>query len=282
MRWQRRHKTPCSQIAADARQRSNQELLQEIERILETSSAKDMDTDKLEAYLDILQEHAPVMEDYDPEGEWEKAKAQHPLLFAVEPSKRSKKANVRRWFESIRAAEIVVAVALCLMITANAFGYNPVRQFLDWADGVIRVYSNPSGEMTLPPEDPSEYHSLAEALEAYGIDPDSCPTWIPEDYAIEIITLRDSNRLWRIAGVYAGERGELMIRVTLHKNADYWSNTIERDDGGTLCTINGREFLIVTNATRSKISWVEESCFYEINGLLTEKEIEEIIRSIPT
>lgn len=282
MKWQRRYKTQCSQIAADVEQRSNQELLQEIERILTASSAADMDTGRLEAYLDILQERAPVMEGYAPEAEWEKTKAQHPLLFEVEPSKCSKKADVRRWFGPIRAVEIAVAVALCLMITVNAFGYNPIKQLLDWADGIIRVYSNPSGEMTLPPDDPGEYHSLAEALEAYGISPDSCPTWIPEDYTIEVVTVRDSNRLWRIAGVYAGERGELMIRVTLHKNADYWSNTIERDDGGTLCTINGREFLIVTNATRSKISWVEGGCFYEINGLLTEKEIEEIIRSIPT
>ena len=110
-----------------------------------------MDTDRLEAYLNILQERAPVMEDYDPEAEWEETKVQHPLLFAVEPSKRSKKATVRRWLGPIRAVDNAVAEVLCLMITANAFGYNPIRQFLNWADGIIHVYSNPSGEMTLPP-----------------------------------------------------------------------------------------------------------------------------------
>lgn len=96
MKWKRQHKTQCSQISADVEQWSSQELLQEIEQILATSSSADMDTDKLEAYLDILQERTPVMEDYDAKAEWEKTKAQHPLLFAPEPSKRSKKADADR------------------------------------------------------------------------------------------------------------------------------------------------------------------------------------------
>lgn len=282
MKWKRQHKTQCRQISADVEQRSSQELLQEIEQILATNSSADMDTDKLAAYLDILQKRAPVMEDYDAKAEWEKTKARHPLLFAPEPSKRSKKADTRKWFRSVRTVEIAVAVVLCLMITANAFGYNPIRQFLDWADGIIRVYSNPSGKMELPPEDPNEYHSLAEALEAYDINPDFCPTWIPEDYSIEIISVHDSNRLLRISGIYAGERGELMIRITFHRDSKYWANAVEREDGGQPRKINNREFFVVTNANRSKIGWTQGNCFYEINGLLTEKEIEEMLKSIPS
>ncbi len=93
MKWKRQHKTQCRQISADVEQRSSQELLQEIEQILATNSSADMDTDKLAAYLDILQKRAPVMEDYDAKAEWEKTKARHPLLFAPEPSKRSKKSR---------------------------------------------------------------------------------------------------------------------------------------------------------------------------------------------
>lgn len=282
MKWQRRYKTQCSQIAADVEQRSNQELLQEIERILTASSAADMDTGRLEAYLDILQERAPVMEGYAPEAEWEKTKAQHPLLFEVEPSKCSKKADVRRWFGPIRAVEIAVAVALCLMITVNAFGYNPIKQLLDWADGIIRVYSNPSGEMTLPPDDPSEYHSLAEALEAYGISPDSCPTWIPEDYTIEVVTVRNIKQLLRITGVYSGERGDFLIRATYYKNigGTDWTNAIERDDGGSVFIVGEREYYIVTNSDQLKVGWIQDSCFYEIIGQISESEAKIILQSI--
>lgn len=282
MKWKRQHKTRCSQIPADVEQRSSQELLQEIEQILATSSSVDMDTDKLEAYLDILQERVPVMEDYDAKAEWEKTKAQHPLLFAPELAKRPKKADARKWFKSVRAVEIAVAVALCLMITANAFGYNPIKQFLDWADGIIRVYSNPSGEMELPPDDPNEYHSLAEALEAYDINSDSCPTWIPEDYVLETVTVRDSDGLLRISGVYIGSNGDLMIRVTFHRNDEYWTNAVEREDGGNIYTLQGREYFVVTNADQSKIGWVQDEYFYEVTGQLTEKEINDILKSIPS
>lgn len=282
MKWKRQHKTRCSQVPADVEQRSSQELLQEIEQILAASSSVDMDTDKLEAYLDILQERAPVMEDYDAKAEWEKTKAQHPLLFTPEPAKRPKKADARKWFRSVRAAEIAVAVVLCLMITANAFGYNPIRQFLDWADGIIRVYSNPSGEMELPPNDPNEYHSLAEALEAYDIDPDSCPTWIPEDYTLKAVTVRDSEGLFRISGVYRSERGELLIRFTNFKvfNENYWGNVIERDENGSIFKNGENEFYITTNSNQLKAGWIQNSNFYEVIGQVSEDEIKEILKSI--
>lgn len=75
MKWQRRHKTQHSQVAVNAERRSNQELLQEIEQILETSSAADMDVDRLEMYLDFLQERVPLMENYDVKAEWKKQKS---------------------------------------------------------------------------------------------------------------------------------------------------------------------------------------------------------------
>lgn len=281
MEWQRRHKTQCSQIPADAERRSSQELLEEIEQLLEMDAAE-MDTDRLDAYLDILQARAPVMEDYDAKAEWEKTKAQHPLLFAPEPAKHPKKSGTGKWFRPVRALEIAVAAALLLMITANALGCNPIRQFLDWADGIVRVYSNPSGEMTLPPDDPSEYHSLAEAMEAYGIDPESCPTWIPAEYTLDGVAVRDSDGLLRISAVYRSERGELLIRVTKHKSflENDWGNAIERDESSSTFEANGKECYVVTNSNRVKAGWIQDANFYEVIGQISEDECKEIIKSI--
>ena len=79
-----------------------------------------------------------------------------------------------------------------------------------------------------------------------------------------------------------GDRGELMIRITFHRDSKYWTNAVEREDGGQPRKINNREFFVVTNANRSKIGWTQENCFFEINGLLTEKEIEKMLKSIPS
>lgn len=150
MRWWRRWngKNKATTDNADMKDQSNRELLERIELIVE--AGVDMDTDQLEACLDELQKRAPVMEDYDSAAEWAKTKEEYPLLFEIEPSSEAVPAKNRKIFRSIRAVEIFVAAALCLIITANAFGYNPVKMFLDWADGVIMYSINPSGEMSLP------------------------------------------------------------------------------------------------------------------------------------
>ena len=48
-------------------------------------------------------------------------------------------------------------------------GFQPVQAVLRWAEGIIQIYTNPSGIMELPDDDPGEYHSLYEALAANGI-----------------------------------------------------------------------------------------------------------------
>lgn len=74
-----------------AHEKSNTELLQEIEDTLRSGTVEDMDTDKIEYYLSILQERAPIEEDYDPEQQWSELREAHPLIFSVEdtPSEKS-------------------------------------------------------------------------------------------------------------------------------------------------------------------------------------------------
>lgn len=52
--------------AAEKVNSPNLELLDEINRMLEAETEDTLDTEKLERYLALLQDRAPVMEDYDP------------------------------------------------------------------------------------------------------------------------------------------------------------------------------------------------------------------------
>lgn len=49
-------------------QMSNADLLKEIETLMETE--EEMDTDKIEEYLSLLQQRAPIPDGYDPEEQW--------------------------------------------------------------------------------------------------------------------------------------------------------------------------------------------------------------------
>lgn len=262
---------------------SNTELLNEIEKLMDPPPGEDIDTEKVEYYLALLQERAPVMEDYDPAAQWDKLMEEHPLLAeeTVAPEKPSSRRRSRRCsgFRILRVAEVAAAVVLCLVVTANAFGVNPIQAFLNWAEGVIQAYSDPSGIMELPADDPSEYHSLEEALTANGIDASDCPTWVPRDYSLCGVWVRATDGIIKCTASYESTRGEIIMRVTQHSMGST-ASTEEREDDGYEYTNDNGTYYIVSNYELSKVGWQIGSTSYVISGQVSEEEIIKIINSI--
>ena len=71
--------------SASITEKSNLQLLNEVEAMLSVP-AEEMDTDRIEEYLSLLQKKAPVTEHYDPEEKWAKLEESHPLIFEEEPN----------------------------------------------------------------------------------------------------------------------------------------------------------------------------------------------------
>lgn len=65
--------------SASITEKSNLQLLNEVEAMLSVP-AEEMDTDRIEEYLSLLQKRAPVAEHYDPEEKWAKLEESHPLI----------------------------------------------------------------------------------------------------------------------------------------------------------------------------------------------------------
>ena len=268
-------------------ERSNSALLQEIEEMLASSSAE-MDTDKIEEYLALLQERAPVMEDYNPDTQWDKLAEEHPMIFeednavtddAPSVSPEKKMPNVSRRLAFLRRAEVVLAAMLCLVVTANALGINPIEVVLKWADGVVVVYTDPSGAMELPAGTSSEYRSLETALRDNGITTDGLPTWIPRDYALSEVTSRATDGLIKCTAVYQAERGEIVIRVISYSTYGM-GMAEERGEGGILYSHNGTQYYIISNSGQTKIGWQRGTNSYVISGQFSEDEARKIIDSI--
>lgn len=136
--------------SASITEKSNLQLLNEVEAML-SLPAEEMDTDRIEEYLSLLQKKAPVTEHYDPEEKWAKLEESHPLIFEEEPNScksdlaaeaRNRHGNrTRRSFSRVfRAAAIATAAAFCFIITASAMGFQPVQAVLRWAEGIIQIY----------------------------------------------------------------------------------------------------------------------------------------------
>lgn len=279
----------CDPASDPNNRKSNVQLLDEIEELLNVS-AEEMDTDRIEAYLSILQERAPVTEHYDPAAQWTKLEAEHPLIFEEEPSPceaypaaaepPAKHHHTGKGLHHfLRAAGISVAAVFCFVVTASAMGFPPAQAVLHWAEGIIQVYTNPSGLMELPDDDPSEYHSLEEALEANGINAGGLPTWVPRDYSILSATAKSSDGVTKCSAVYESDRGSLVIRVMQSASTDI-AVIEERDANAVLYQHNSIDFFIVSDGQWMKAGWQDNPVFFSISGQISEDEIKEMIDSI--
>lgn len=268
--------------SASITEKSNLQLLNEVEAMLSVP-AEEMDTDRIEEYLSLLQKRAPVAEHYDPEEKWAKLGESHPLIFEEETSScksdLAAEARNRHGNRTRRSFSRVFRAAFCFIITASAMGFQPVQAVLRWAEGIIQIYTNPSGIMELPDDDPSEYHSLYDALAANGISTEGLPTWVPRDYAILSVTAKSSDGVIKCVAVYESNRGNIVIRALKIISPDI-TVAEERDTDAISYQHNQEEFFIVSDRQWMKADWENEGIFFSISGQISEDEIKEMIDSI--
>lgn len=272
-------------------EKTNAQLLDDLERLLDCQEAEDLDVDQLEACLDALQERAPVMEDFDPASIMARLQAEHPALFESDEKENEEKEAISspdasprpvrrsgRARRILRRVEIAAALIVVLCIGASAVGLNPFQAITQWASEVLHIGRNPSGVMELPEGTASEYRSLEEALAAYGVDPSGCPTWVPEDYALKSINVINADGGLKFITLYSSDRGEMYIRVTQFE--DGAASALEKDEGGYTYNHNGIEFELVENRDVSKASWQIGSTVFAITGELNTSEITKMVDSI--
>ena len=91
---------------------TNEQLLQEIDRLLASENAEEMDADRLEACLALLQQRCPVMEDFDPQQAKTHMQAQHPELFSAPETPPKKRSFGWRIFPLAAALALLLAVCV--------------------------------------------------------------------------------------------------------------------------------------------------------------------------
>ncbi len=136
-----------------------------------------------------------------------------------------------------------------------------------------------TGIMELPDDDPSEYHSLYEALAANGISTEGLPTWVPRDYAVSAIAVKLSDGVLKCSAIYDSTRGGLVIRVIEHTMA-LSTEAKELDSVGSVYTHNQTEYYILMDDGVTKAGWQDGMLSYVISGQISEAEIKEMINSI--
>ena len=254
-------------------EKTNLQLLDELDAYISSAGENGLDGEVVRAYLDKLQERAPVEL-----GDEEAIRRTLPLQGlgnGAEPaSRRSRRRKVGR-------ALVILAAALILALVAGAaLGHRPLQTAVQWLQEVTYARMNPSGSLSLPEGVEAEYTSLQDALDQNGVDV-AIPTWIPSEYAFEYATVREYNEQTRIVGFYTSSKHiTLRIQIT-SSNASYGTYMEEKlQDTDELYEYNGRQYSIVENSLNSRISWEIGEYICEISGELARTELIQMVKSI--
>ena len=264
-------------ILENLRSKSNSELMDEIDTYMKKAEEQGVDFDPgyIEERLSILQERDPIEIDFDPSVEIRKL----PLNLEVANTTLKNKRRVKIW----RIVEIAAALVIILAIVAGAGGFD----VFDWLrkENTESVSLQPagSGELTMRPETTSpeeSYESLQDALDAFNVEADLCPTWIPERYTITSVDVEVGQGLVRFVAWYeASDESSFNIKISEFRNADA-SMSSEIEPNGYVYEHNGVEYYLFSNYEKSKCHWAQSCYVGTISGDLSFDEIEQMINSI--
>ena len=254
-----------------------------MEEMENLSSTPDYDVDLLCAYLDVLEEKAPVLpEGYSPAEDFERFEARHKELFDEMDAEKtlpiSAVPNRHRRHVFRRFGAAVAAVFCVFIIAAEAYSPGTIERIVEWG---VEVFSlrPASGKMELPMAGEDSFLSLQEALDHYGIKGTVIPTWIPKQYSVSKITAVDTGKATIISGKYIADDDALLIRVIVDSKGTY---IFEEDltDDHTSYEANGIAFIISTNFDEQRATWSINGCTCSVSGDLTEEELKGVLDSI--
>lgn len=262
------------------REKPLSELMEELEQMSSISEC-DCDIDLICAYLDVLEEKAPVLpKSYDPAAEYEKFKENHSELFDVLAAPLPEKAPAgKSRFIRLKQTLVTFAALFCVVVfVADASGAGVLDRLIEWGSETFSLRPA-SGVMELEVAGENGFHSLQEALEFYEVTEPAIPTWIPGKYSIDKVVVLESGDSDIVSGRYVADDDTFFIRVIIGNNKTF---TFEEDytEEHTIYTTGEVAFICSTNFEEKRVVWTVGDYMYSINGAIAEDELQKMLDSI--
>lgn len=272
---------------------SPSQLAEEMEQVLGAMTEETYDPALIDAYLDALDEKAPMPPVPDPAESFERLKKklaampleekqETPAAPGAEREVKEDKPAPRRGWSAFRRMVTSVAAAACLlfvfMVGAQAAGIDVFGNLARWTD---EQFSFIIPEKTEPK---SEYYEpFRQALEKQELPQELAPTWYPEGFRAGEPELWDDKISKTVQLSFSNEEEDrsFAIYVDLYTDPKFASWPFEKDDKAVeLYTSNGRAFYIFTNLKSRVALWGEDLLQFSIIGDLSVEEIKGIIDSM--
>lgn len=277
----RKNQSLTAEETARLRGMTMEELLAELDAKAEAAGGL-LEEDVIRAYLDALDEKAPVLPEFDPKASFADFRETHSELLRRNDECVPRRPVCRRRSKVLRT--VAIAAILSALMLSAAFATEITQALHAIADGVFsfeNVQAEPqSGRMDLPEPQKDGYSSLEEALSDYDLGA-LVPTWIPSRFAATDIMLKTSELVSKFYGSYGAEDQELEISVTYHEDVPaVTAFELNEDDEPELYPVNGVDYYIARNAERVCVIWQTADCTCRIAGDITREEARQMVDSI--
>ena len=184
----------------------------------------------------------------------------------------------------LRTMAAVLAIVLILTagttITAKALNYDIWRKLANWTTEIFHFTNSNSPSLTEPSKTVNvEFDHLREALASFGIEEDIIPSWLPDGYTHEDITVIQSPKETSVHAIYENNNLELIIRI--RQSIGVEPEQIEKNDELLeIYTVDGVEYYIFSNTETLHTTWILGEIECQIVGKITIEEMKAMIDSI--
>lgn len=255
-------------------------LADALELTLDLMAEENYDPDLIDAYLDALDEKAPMPE--GPGGE-ERFAALTDRLGSIflgnqASSREHKSADTVRRYPLKRVfvtAAATVALLFTLMVGAQAAGIDVFGNLARWTNEVFFFLSST--------EENEFSASLQQALERAELPKELAPTWFPEGFTAEEPEFWDDDVSTAVGISFVNPEGKNFIAsIDFYKEAGAIGTLpFEKDAGDVeVYTSKNRTFYIMSNVNIHFAVWTDGNLLESIRGDLSVDQIKAMIDSI--
>lgn len=191
------------------------------------------------------------------------------------------KAAHKPWLRRGIAIAAVLALLVGIPLATSAFHWQALwNTVAKWAKETFSFVSDPDIELTEPDkQDQLQYRSLQDVLPTENGAHKLVPTWIPEGYVLEDITIDETPTQKVYVAAY--RNGDVPLQIHIQSFSGDNSDKIEINEYLVkTIKLSELEFFIFNNMNQIQIMWANDSYVCCISCQLSMPEIEMMINSV--
>lgn len=276
---------------------SPSELEQAMEDALSIMTEEDYDPAVIEAYLNALDNQAPMPMYPDAKTSYTDFQQKVRSLSgnpSVQGMQKRKHVRLHRILRVGLVAALTVACLFGSMVAAQAAGVDVFGALARWTEGAfsfgpiqsertVEASSTPGELVSIseyPSELPAEYQELWAELRARGVDGFMFPTYIPDGFQVEDSDLYVPPEFNKVDFVvwYENGSGDITYSILYDKNS---SRVYEKDARDVeVYEHEGKEYYIFSNLDRNTAAWNTGDLEYSLSTSLDVSELKNILNSM--